>query len=1349
LYLDGGRLLNQQQPTNKYGCKATQAQQGLYFLCRMNPENPAYNVSCNFRLLGNLNTDALQKSLHSIITRHAILRSSFQLEADGLYLIGHEPEARHAALQQHELPVNLSNESLDHLVNQNINQPFDLSSDELFRCTLFSSETGHEHILVIVIHHLIFDHQSKSLLYFELNQLYNHFSQGHNLALPTLTSQYSDYAINKEVQLQGKVYEKQIRYWTKKLHGLSPTTLPLDEPRNTFPVSTGTRVEKTIPPRLITAIRQLASGQQTTLYMAMLSVGKILISRWTGSTDIAVGTHYEDRSCPDVKNLLGFLLNTLVLRTELYDNPPFLDTLKAVQKTCFNAFRFNSMPFEKLVESLIENRQYERNPFFDIRFTYLKAHEHRLDLADLQVEELELIQCRARYDLTFTILEKDDNHCLQIEYRDTLFKPATIEWLLDKYMDLLQQIVTNPEIRLSEVTLLDENQRKRLLQGFNDTDADFPSHNTINELVSQQVARSADAIALRCDGSELSYLQLDEKANRLSRHLQSLGVTQGTLVAVNLERSLDTVVATLAVHKAGGAYLPIDHTYPSERIMHMFNDSRTGYLISDTHIAKHFPDLNNQVNNPVTVILLDQHATAINACDSSTLPAQSTPQDTAYVIYTSGSTGLPKGVVIRHRNVINFLSSMRKTPGFNSDDRLLAVTTLSFDIAVLEIWLPLICGATSIIAPRDVAQDGQRLCDLLESEQATVMQATPVTWRLLIDAGWKGNPSFKALCGGEAMPADLAGMLYERSGELWNMYGPTETTVWSSCYRIGSSDTHVKHGIDLPILIGKPIDNTRMYILDEQRQPVVQGICGELYIGGEGVAAGYFEREELTRLKFIDDPFVEGNKLYATGDSARFLHDGNIEYAGRIDTQVKVRGNRIELGEIEFRLNTQHQIKQSIVSVQQDSTGDQRMVAYLEAQEGLCVCTLSEQLREQLRDTLPTHMIPQQFVILDTLPLTPNGKLDRNSLPAPPSLSIASSAGTQQPRSRLEKAMASIWADILGVDKVDNVPVNETFFNLGGHSFLAMLVIARVRKQLKIEITPVDMVDGTIRRLVAEHDTEAFPVSDDFVKTDQSQMDSLFFANQELYGRFHKPPPEQPIRGAVLMCNPILMESNNIQWGYRRLANSLSDTGFYVLRFDYYGCGNSWGEDEEGGVKRWQDDINNAAIKLTELTGLSSIDVIGFRFGCNLASNLSSVPVNKFVLWEPTVDSNAYVHHIDTQYNQTVASLNRFRKQPALALKNETTGFSFTQEMRESILCSDLGNAGLPKTCDSIHLVTSASRHHFNTLIETLTAKAQIPQVKEISDQVPRIEELEDLSAWLPGKSLYGVLDVITGDSNA
>jgi len=312
-----------------------------------------------------------------------------------------------------------------------------------------------------------------------------------------------------------------------------------------------------------------------------------------------------------------------------------------------------------------------------------------------------------------------------------------------------------------------------------------------------------------------------------------------------------------------------------------------------------------------------------------------------------------------------------------------------------------------------------------------------------------------------------------------------------------------------------------------------------------------------------------------------------------------------------------------------------------------------------------------------------------------------------------------------------------------------MQVIARVRKQLDIEITPVDMVDGTIRRLLAEHDTEAVSVSDDLVKSDQSQMDSLFFANQELYGRFHKPPTGKSIHGAVLMCNPILMEACNIQWGYRRLANSLADAGYYVLRFDYFGCGNSFGEDEEGGVERWQHDINNAAIKLTELTGLSSIDVIGFRFGCTLASNLSSVPVNKFVLWEPTVDSVAYVQHIDNQYNQTLTTLNRFRKQPAVALKNEATGFAFTEQMRESILTSDPCNASLPNTCGSMHLVTNASQHHFKAFIDALSTKAQAPKVKQISDKIPRIEELDDLSAWLPGKSLYGVLDTITGDSNA
>ena len=1316
---------------------STRAQEGLYVLHCINPENPAYNVSCNFSFTGQVNTTALERSLRAVVNRHETLRTSFRLESDRLTRLIQtisttETENQFQLLNQQRMPAHLSAEQQQSVLNNQINQPFDLHEAPLFRCTLFSTDTGNEHLFVFVAHHNIFDHISKSILYLELSEFYNHFAHNKPLNITPLVVQYSDYVDFCEYRSHGTAIARQHKYWAKKLNDSKPISLLLDRDRESIPSSAGIRLEKPLPDELVIAIRAIAHEQQASFFMAMLSVCKILLSLWTGETDIPVGTHYADRRSPGSDKMIGFLLNTLVLRTTLNDEQDFREILKAVQKTCFNAYRYSDITFEQLVEELHEERNYQRNPFFDVRFSHLVDQESDLDFEGIAIESIQLEKCRARYDLTFTIRENAGQCFIQAECRSSLFDSAKINWLLNKYIFLLKELVNKPEKRLKHLTLIDNELRRKLTLEYNDTKQDFPTEKTINELIVDRCSLVPTALALRCEGTSLSYQELDTRSNQLACFLQQLGVKSGDVVAMCLHRSLDMVIAALAILKAGAAYLPIDHEYPDDRITHTMTDSQTRYLVCHSDILKRFP------NTGAKAIVLDELQVEINNLSESAIamPEGHTCENTAYLIYTSGSTGKPKGVTVSHKNLVNFLCSMQKKPGLSENDRLLALTTLSFDIAVLEIWLPLFCGATCILASRDDAVDGERLSQLLVSEQATIMQATPVTWRMLINAGWRGNTSLKALCGGEAMPPDLADELRVRTAELWNMYGPTETTVWSSCYQVTQTEAR--------IAIGKPIDNTTLYILNKHKQLVCPGGVGELYIGGTGVTLGYLGREALTREKYTQNPFNTEELVYATGDAARYRSDGNIECIGRLDNQVKVRGHRIELGEIEFQMNAHPAIKQSMATVLLDSNGDQRLVACFETDEP--ASDIIDQLRDSLKQALPIYMVPQNLIYLDTLPLTPNGKLDRQSKAISLTESLHTKSNLLVAETRLEKSVADIWTDVL---QLETVPVNQTFFDLGGHSLLAMQVLARIRKELRIKIDPVAMASGTIRELLKDFDDETVEPVTSSNKQSLPRMKTFFFANDELYARLHEPSQAQSPRGAVLLCNSIFTEANNIAWGYHRLASLLAAEGYYVLRFDYFGCGNSWGDDEDGSPERWQQDIATAAQKLIEVSGFKELSIVGFRYGATLAASLSNVTVDKFILWEPVISSREYISLFEKRYLHLIENPKGLQKNIVNESEREILGFHCSAKVRRDLEKLELLNGPLLEKCATVHLVINEQSPHFTALAGNLNRVAKRLVLGQVNDNISAIQTYDDLLAWLPGKSVFHIVKSIMEKANA
>jgi len=760
-----------------------------------------------------------------------------------------------------------------------------------------------------------------------------------------------------------------------------------------------------------------------------------LLYRYTAQDDIIVGSPIAGRIRVDTEGLIGFFINNLVLRTDLSGNPTFRELLGRVREVALGAYTHQDIPFEKLVEELRPKRDLSRNPLFQVMFALQNTPRFDLKLPGLTLSPFEVDNGTARFDLTLFLAETDGGLTGAVRYSTDLFDAATITRMLGHFSTLLEGVVANPDQRLSDLPLLTNVERQQLVVKWNDTFTDCPMDSCIHQLFEMQVEQTPDAVAAVFEDQELTYQELNHWANQLAHHLQALGVGPETLVGIHVERSLEMVVGLLGILKAGGAYVPLDPAYPKERLAFMLEDAQVPVLLTQERLLPQLPRCEAQV------VCLDAGWDAITREREENPGIRVNGDHLAYVIYTSGSTGRPKGVQILHRSLVNCLNSTSQKVGLTDQDTLLAVTTLSFDIAGLEIFLPLVVGARVIVVSREVASDGTQLLKKLTDSGATAMQATPATWRLLLRAGWLGSNRFKVLCGGDTLSQELAGELLNRGCSVWNLYGPTETTIWSATYLVERKEGAIP--------IGKPIGNTQIYLLDCNLQPVPVGVPGEIYIGGYGLARGYLNQPALTAEKFIPNLFngERGGRLYKTGDLARYLPDGAIEFLGRTDYQVKISGYRIELEEIEVVIAQHSTVRETVVTVLEDEPGDKRLVAYVVCNQGQIPGT--DELHRFVKEKLPTYMVPSAFVILDALPQTPNGKVDRRALPAPDWTRPELESAFVAPVSPIEKVLAGIWAEVLGLERVG---IHDNFFDLGGHSLLGTRVISRVLNTLGVEV---------------------------------------------------------------------------------------------------------------------------------------------------------------------------------------------------------------------------------------------------------------------------------------------------------
>ncbi len=1015
------------------------AQQRLWFLGQMEPESALYNVPMGLRLAGVVDVPVLQRCLSEILRRHESLRTCFEaVEGQPAQVIQPAASLDLPLVDLRALPEPEREGEVRRKSMEEAQRPFDLRRDIMLRATLFRLGER-DHVLFLNVHHIASDGWSLGLLVGELKALYEAFVAGKPSPLPELAIQYADFAVWQRESLQGEVLEKQLGYWKKQLEGAPALLdLPTDRPRPAQQSYRGALMERELPKPLSAALGELSWREGATLFMTLLAGFQTLLHRYTGSEDILAGSVIAGRNRTEIEPLIGFFVNTLVLRGDLSGNPSYRTLLGRTREAALGAFTHQDLPFERLVEELHVGRDMSHSPLFQVMFVLQNAPWEAAQLAGLEVASMPLDSEVSKFDLTLFVTERAGALQAVVEYNTDLFEAETIRRMLGHYQTLLEGIVANPDQRLSDLPLLTETERQQLVVEWNRTEVAYPKDRCLHQLVAEQAKRTPEAVAVVFENQQLTYRQLNERANQLAHYLQGLGVGPDTLVGICVERSLEMVVGLLGILKAGGAYLPLDPSYPRERLAFMLEDTQAPVLLAHSNLLDRLPATNARVIRLAAGVTTWARESVENP-DSAVRP-----ENLAYVTYTSGSTGKPKGVQVLHRGVTRLVLGAEYAR-FDASRVFLQLAPISFDASTLEIWGPLLQGATCVIAPPG-AQSPEQIGQLLRKHQVTTLWLTSTLYNTVIDLAPSALSSVsELLIGGESLsPSHVQqGLRMLPQTQIINGYGPTESTTFTCCYRIPKQ---FNPGA-LSIPIGRPISNTQVYILDDRKNPVPIGVAGELHIGGDGLARGYVKRPDLTAEKFVHNPFSAqpGARLYRTGDLARYLPDGNIEFLGRTDHQVKIRGFRIELGEIESVLAGHPLVREAVVLAREDIPGDKRLVAYVTGKKG--ETPKVSELRSLLQAKLPEYMVPSAFLVLEMLPLNPNGKLDRKALPQPDFQSEP--AAFVPPASTTEKALANIWSELLGIKQVG---LHDNFFELGGHSLLATRAVSRASTTFKVDL---------------------------------------------------------------------------------------------------------------------------------------------------------------------------------------------------------------------------------------------------------------------------------------------------------
>jgi amino acid adenylation domain-containing protein len=1007
--------------------KALSAQQRRFWvLDQLERTDAPHNVPAAVEIRGRLDSEALEEAIRGVVERRDVLRSRFVLEND-------EPRAITYCFELPPLPVvNLTqlpqderNQEVRALAVKEFKRAFDLQAGPLFRATLYQLSDV-EQLLALTFHRIICDTASSLLVTKEIAASYVCITR--DLSPPLPESQYVDSVRAQGLYLGSNEYEGDLAYWKTKLKSApAGLELPADRPRPLVPSFHGAEQVTAISGESLADLRRFSEAEQSSTFLVLLSAFFCLLARYTAGEDIVIGTEVSGRSDAHMVDVVGAVSNQLVLRADCSGDLSFRDLLSRISHVWAEAQQHQAMPFGTLLDALRVPRDMSRSPLFQISFNY-NTDSETVFAAGLRWDPVRFEAETEVLDLSVGMTERDQEIELRFSYSTDLFESSTIARVIRHYFTLLDCALDHPEKRISQLHILTPKERHQILVEWNATEAEYPRQYCVHQLFEQQVERTPEAVACQFESEQITYLSLNQRANQIAHALQRRGIGPGQHVGILVERSLDMIVGLLGIQKSGAAYVPLDPGYPADRLRFMLEDAAVTLLLSQQSLRASMPAHNAEV------VCLDSNWAEI-AHESNLNPQTNVqPEDLMYVIFTSGSTGRPKGVQVPHRAVVNLLTFMAHELHMGPHDVFPALASLAFDMCIPELYLSLITGGRVVLGGRHLASNGEELAALLRQTGATIIHATPTTWMLLLEAGFSGK-GLKRVVGAEPLPRELCVRLLETDSSLYNFYGPTETTVWSAFHRFCSPDQ--------PVVVGRPLANTQIYLLDQSLQPVPPGVTGEIYIAGDGVTYGYLNRPELTKEKFVGHPFSDrpGARLYRTGDLGRYHADGRIECLGRLDFQVKMRGFRIELSEIESVLAQRPEVARCVVVVREDRPDQKRLVAYV-----VLVADASfnsGNIRDDLRQLLPDYMVPTAFVVMDDLPLSPNKKVDRRALPPPEDDDLNLRSDDAAPRTKTEKELVAIWGEMLGIQRVG---IHDDFFDLGGHSLMAARLLSQIHR---------------------------------------------------------------------------------------------------------------------------------------------------------------------------------------------------------------------------------------------------------------------------------------------------------------